>query len=363
MSTRSTSSADGTGSASNTSPSIPPHLPERNEAPGSGLAILVNANAKRGGRRIAVQIGQALPGATIRLTRSVSEVSGWLGSLGNVRAVLSAGGDGTAVTLLTALDRVFPADRPFPAVGVLPLGTGNAWAHSLGARKLDTCVRALARHPGPLPTRKTRVFSCDGKLTFFAGSGWDAQVLDDYRRQVEQSPSPRLAKSVWGYLTAMLFRTAPKTLALGRPNVLVENLADHVLTIDHDGNVEKLEGVGRGAILYEGPASVAGCATCPEFGYRFRAYPHAERMLGYMSVRVYDQTTVRAIRDIPRLWHGLHPLEGMNDWFSTHVRMTFSRALPLQVGGEAVGERRTVEFEISPREVDAVDWRRLDLPD
>lgn len=327
--------------------------------PGRGLAILVNANAKRGGRRIAVQIAQVLPGAEVRLTKTVGEVRGWLAGLRDVRAIFSAGGDGTAVTLLTALDQVVPPDAPLPPIGVLPLGTGNAWAHSLGARKLDACVRALARRDGPLPTRTNRVFSVDDKLTFFAGSGWDAEILDDYRLQLEAAPSRRLAKSVGGYLTAMLFRTAPKAILHGRADVRVESLDDDVYVLDRAEVPVRLAGAGRGTVLYEGPASVAGCATCPEFGYRFRAYPHAERLLGYLNVRVYDQTPLKAIRDIPSLWHGKHPLEGMTDWFVKKVRMTFSRECPLQVGGEAVGSRRTVDYTISPRVVRAVDFRRL----
>ena len=118
---------------------------------GKGLYILVNANAKRGGRRIAVQIARAMPGATVRLTRSIQEVEGWLRTIlangtngSSIRCILSAGGDGSAVALLNALDRVVPKGEPFPCVGALPLGTGNAWAHALGARKLDACVRALA---------------------------------------------------------------------------------------------------------------------------------------------------------------------------------------------------------------------------
>src|SRR5262245_43425112 len=85
---------------------------------GHGLYILVNANAKRGGRRIAAQISRALPGATVRLTRSIQEVEGWLRTVlasgAPVRCILSAGGDGSAVTLLNALDRVVPASERFP---------------------------------------------------------------------------------------------------------------------------------------------------------------------------------------------------------------------------------------------------------
>jgi diacylglycerol kinase family enzyme len=78
-----------------------------------------------------------------------------------------------------------------------------------------------------------------------------------------------------------------------------------------------------------------------------------------MNVRVYDQKALRAMRDIPKLWRGHHPLRGMHDWFAKEVRMTFSRPMPLQIGGEAIGSRLTVEYRASPRQVAAVDWRML----
>jgi diacylglycerol kinase family enzyme len=326
---------------------------------GKGLHIVVNANAKRGGRRIAVQIARALPGASVRLTRSIQEVEGWLRTIKEPRCILSAGGDGSAVALLNALDRIVPKDEPFPPVGALPLGTGNAWAHALGARKLDTCIRALVRHEGAVPTKRFGLLSCDGVLTFFGGCGWDAQILDDYRLQLEASPSNRISKSVWGYVTAMLLRTFPKAILYGRPHVIIENLGTDVYTITTDRKMVRLTDVGRGAILYDGMASVAGASTCPEFGYGFRAYPHAERMLGFMNVRVYDQKAGGAVLDIPKLWKGQHPLRGMTDWFATEVRMTFSRPMPLQIGGEAIGTRLTVDYKTSERVVDALDWRML----
>jgi len=337
---------------------------------GKGLYICVNANAKRGGRRIAVQIARALPGASVRLTKSIGEVESWLRTVvagangqkerADLRCILSAGGDGSAVVMLNALDRILPEGAPFPPVGALPLGTGNAWAHALGARKLDACIKALARSDGPIPTRRYALFRCDGTLTFFGGCGWDAQILDDYRLQVEASPSSRLAKSVWGYVSAMFLRTAPKTIIHGRPHVIIENLGDEVYTISAEEKLLPLPGVGRGAILYEGMASVAGAATCPEFGYGFRAYPYAERLLGYMNVRVYDIGASKAIVDIPKLWRGYHPLRGMTDWFAKEVRMTFSRPMPLQIGGEAIGSRLSVEYRASDRRVDALDWRMLE---
>src|SRR5258708_24362457 len=90
--------------------------PSADDAPGSGLAILVNANAKRGGRRVAVQIARALPGASVRLTKSTREIEAWLRMLPDPRAVLAAGGDGSAVALVNALARTTLDSEPFPAI-------------------------------------------------------------------------------------------------------------------------------------------------------------------------------------------------------------------------------------------------------
>jgi diacylglycerol kinase family enzyme len=331
------------------------------EAPGSGLAVVVNANAKRGGRRVAVQIARALPGASVRLTRSKEEITTWLRVLPPRVGVFAAGGDGTAMALVNALARVTPADAPLPTMGVLPLGTGNAWAHALGAPKLHRCLELLARTPGSLPTQRSGLVEVEGTLTHFAGSGWDAMILDDFRRQVAAAKGPgrRITKSVYGYVSATFLHTIPRVARFGNPRVLVENLDDEVYVLGPGGRPERLN-VGRGAILYDGPAGVAAVGTCPEFGYRFRAFPFAERMPGLMSVRIFDRGALGAMTSIPWLWAGTHPLRGMHDWLARHVRMTFSRPVQLQIGGDACGERRTVEYRASPRPVSMVDWRRMD---
>jgi diacylglycerol kinase family enzyme len=342
---------------------------------GEGIAILVNANAKRGGRRVAVQLARALPGAGVRLTRHVDEIDTWVRGMkdrsdngttgGKLRAVLAAGGDGSAVALLNALRRVF--GDAIPTVGTLPLGTGNAWAHALGAQKLGTCVSALARTPGPLPTRKYTLLQCDGMVTFFAGTGWDAQVLDDYRAQLAETKGPlkKLNKSVYGYLSAMVTRTAPKAMLFGSARVTIESLGSRAYRLTDSGAVEAIVGLTAGTVLYEGPAGVAGCATCPEYGFRFRAYPHAERFPGLMNVRVCELKPTEALKGLHRIWAGEHPYAGIHDWFADHIRMTFSRPVPLQIGGEAMGLRQTVEYKVLPQQVDAVDWRGLyrDVPE
>jgi hypothetical protein len=82
-------------------------------------------------------------------------------------------------------------------------------------------------------------------------------------------------------------------------------------------------------------------------------------MPGFISVRAYARGALAAVPNIPRLWAGDHPLRGMHDWLATHVRMTFSRPVALQIGGDAHGLRRTVEYKAAPCGIGMIDWRRL----
>jgi hypothetical protein len=49
----------------------------------------------------------------------------------------------------------------------------------------------------------------------------------------------------------------------------------------------------------------------------------------------------------------------MHDWFTKAVRMTFSRPVPIEIGGDAVGLRQTVEYRYGGRDVEMLDWRRM----
>lgn len=307
---------------------------------------------------MAVQIARALPGAIVRLTRTPDELERWLASLVNPQCILAAGGDGTVMALVNALHKVTPKDAPLPPIGILPLGTGNAWAHSAGARKLGDCVEALRKPHNALPMRRYGLIDIEDQVTFLAGCGWDSEILEDYRRSIAHTPAARLSKNVWTYLSAAVTRTAPRSILLGRARVTVENLGETVYAMQASGEVERLR-VGPGKILYEGFASVAGAATVPEFGYGFRAYPFAERMPGLINIRVYDEKPIRALAKLPLLWQGAHPLKGAHDWFVDAVRMTFSREVPLQIAGDAIGMRQVIEYRTSARSVTMLDWRRM----
>src|SRR6185312_1363565 len=161
--------------------------PSTQGVPGAGLAVLVNANAKRGGRRVAVQIARTLPAASIRLTKTTQEIDAWLKVLQGPRAVFAAGGDGSAVSLVNALARMAKPGEPLMTMGILPLGTGNGWALSLGPHAdagaaADAPVQSHRGRGDARPLRRVGVGRDDPRrlqAPARAEQGADAPVLEE----------------------------------------------------------------------------------------------------------------------------------------------------------------------------------------
>ena len=228
-------------------------------------AILVNVRARHGSEEIGRRIQRILPNARVAVTHSLAEARAWVtGELTRDRpdVLLSGGGDGTAVALLNELR---DQSVSIPTFGLLPLGTGNAWARATGVTGVRSALESLAElRDGEEPLTKTfHLVEAEGKLTPFAGTGWDAQILSDYKRMMDDlPPGVRDATAgTAGYLRSILTRSVPHQLRADRPNVRVVNLGDHALRIDDAGNAVPVPGGGAGAVLYEGPISVGGAAT------------------------------------------------------------------------------------------------------
>ena len=65
---------------------------------------------------------------------------------------------------------------------------------------------------------------------------------------------------------------------------------------------------------------------------------------------------VDAVLNAPKLWRGVD-VPGMHDWLATEVRMSFSRPMPFQIGGDAMGEGSEIVFRAARERVRVVDWR------
>jgi diacylglycerol kinase family enzyme len=325
------------------------------------IAVLINANARRGGSKVASWVSELLPSARLKLTHSADESRRWLKE--ELRPhppelLLGGGGDGTMIGLLNELRDL---GMPFPALGVLPLGTGNAWAGVTGAPSPKVAMRRLAqlgqRTP---PVRTFSLVETEGRLCHFAGTGWDAEMINDFHTVKRlQPPGLREANAgLLGYLNAMFTRTVPRALLRrDAAQVVVRNLGLPALTVNAQGEVSPM-GLGAGEVLYSGRASVAAASSTTDWGFGFKAFPYAHAAPGRLSARVYSAGVLEAVSKSVRLFRG-GKVSKMHDFLLSHGRMEFDRPVPLQLGGDLAGLRESFEFRIAEETVDLLQWRAL----
>ncbi|WP_225412536.1 diacylglycerol/lipid kinase family protein [Stigmatella hybrida] len=326
------------------------------------VAVLVNLRSRRGSEVVEGLVRRFLPRARVVLTHSVEEARAWIDQQlrpNPPSLLLAGGGDGT----ITGLVNEFHAQGlALPALGVLPLGTGNAWAHVTGAPRPAKALQQLAAYGERLPPlRPFALVRVEGSLAPFAGTGWDAELVQDFKSQLASSGPLRSTQAgLRGYLGALFSRTIPRhVFGDGNPQVSLYNLGEPALTVDAQGAIRPLPGGETGALLYRGPAGVAGAATTPEWGFGFKAFPFAQALPHRLSVRVYSGSVLEATRNMFKLWRGAHPMPRMHDFFVQRVRMEFDRDVPFQVAGDVIGLRRSVEFELAEQSVQLIDWHQL----
>ncbi len=328
------------------------------------VAVLVNVRARHGSEKIGALIRNILPEANVGVTHSLDEAREWVGrhlATTMPDILLSGGGDGTAVTLLNEVRREGLALNTF---GLLPLGTGNGWARATGVSSKGAALRGLGALRDNLapPTRTFSLVETEGRVTPFAGTGWDAEILSDYKKMLDELPeSLRTATGgTAGYMRSIFSRTIPRHLSgKSRPIVRLVNLGEPALRVDADGRAVPVGDGGPGAVLYEGPIGVGGAATTEELGLGFKAFRFAHLVPGRMAVRIYAASTLGATVRMPWLWRGAHPLPDDHNFMLTRCRMEFDRPVPFEIGGDLAGDRTSVELSLSEQVVPLVDWRRM----
>jgi diacylglycerol kinase family enzyme len=338
---------------------------------GLGVAVLLNGRAKRVTPKVVRALERTLPRATICVSEDLDQAKRHVAQIMSDRPVLllSGAGDGGMVKLLNLLREV--GAKPFPTLGILPLGTGNAWARVAGASDCPKLLDLLPRLPLPLPTTRFDLVEVENTLCHFAGVGWDARILNDYLRNLDRRSAQlvgsriatRLHKGLGGYMYSLFRITVPEEWRLlrdhGQARVTVTNQGDAAYTLDALARPVEVDGSRAGglrSVLFEGPLSVGAGATTPEWGFGFRAFPHARAKPGTVNLRVYDRPVLEGVANMARLWRGAFPLPGMHDYFVTRAELGFSRPMPFQIGGDGLGLRDSIVLSVAKETVEVVDW-------
>lgn len=329
---------------------------------GRGVAALFNGRAKQVTAEVVEQFREALPEALILISHDADEALRHAKTIAasQPRLLLSGGGDGAAIMLLNLMRQV--GVQRLPDLGVLRLGTGNAWSRSLGAGYAAEMADLLPRLRWPLPTQRFGLAEVEGQLCHFAGVGWDARILNDYKKnlqQLEQMPVlgrrlRRFGTGLPGYLLSLGRFSVPREVLLARhrPRCTVEVVEGPAFQLAPNSEPLRVEG----PLLYEGEVSICAVSTIPEFGYSIRAFPYAASMPGLLNLRVYANTIFQALGEVPLLWRGKPTGTGMFDFFARKLRVRCDPPLPFQIGGDAAGERAAFEATLAQVEIHAVDW-------
>ena len=329
------------------------------------LAVIINLNSRRGRQDAPDLVRRLLPEARLLVSSTLEELETFVtGELRNnpPSLLLAGGGDGTITGLINTLLR---HRIPLPPLGILPLGTGNAWARVAQVPKnVERALKRLAKIDlSRLPTQPFNLVRVEGQVGPFAGTGWDADLLQDFKAQLEgwpEGPIRDAHRGFRGYVTALYTRTVSRhVFGGGPPRVKLINLGQDVQSVDAKGRRVVLSDYGHGSVLYDGVLGVAGAATIEEYGFGLRAYPFARLIPDRLNVRVYGAKIMRGVVNSVRLWRGVHPLPHMHDFFVTKARMEFDRPLPVQVAGDVLGARTSVEFELDDQHVQFLDWSRI----
>lgn len=245
------------------------------------------------------------------------------------QTVVALGGDGTVHEVINGLMRLPPEQRP--RLGVVPLGSGNDFAHAVGiqANPQDAMRRVFSGAPRAVDVALIRDGA--GRSEYFnnsAGLGFDA-AINIRSRQITR------LNGVLMYLAATL-----QSIAL--------NFEAPHLKVEYDG----------GAL--DQPVMMLTVGNGLREGGGFVTTPDAKVDDGLLDFLYITQVTqFRMLQLLPRVMNGTHV--GQPD---VHIKRTTrlvidsDRALPIHIDGELFAPYeanvRHVEIEVLPAAVNVL---------
>ncbi len=311
-----------------------------------GVAVVLNRNARAVTRRMIRRLHALHPSNHVFLSESFDHSRQIAEQLSDAdyHTVLFGGGDGTFVCCLNDLrEACRRRGRMLPRVGVLPLGTGNAIGYYQGIRP---SLRGVAGQLSQArvadgPVRDLPLLRVNGRLTPFAGTGLDSQILEDYgatTRALDAMGLGRLIGSPLRYVLAVALRSVPRFVLRKLPEVEVINVGGPAYAIGLDGKPESTP-LPRGTVLYRGRCTLAGAATVPCYGFGVRIFPFADMRKDMFHLRCTDASAGETLAHLPAVLRGDYRSPSLHDFLCDAVELRVSESVPMQSGGDLIPAR------------------------
>jgi diacylglycerol kinase family enzyme len=318
--------------------------------PRARIAVIVNQKARAARPELIHQLGRLVTPRDLYLSGSMDESRDIATEVIARRydGVLLGGGDGTFVQCLDDLSRAARLrGAALPAVGVLPLGTGNAIGWALGAERptVNGLVKELRRARSGRFDRVLDLLEIDGKKTPFAGCGLDAQIQEDFGwmgRTIDRlAGGARNLAAGPRYALTVGLRSVPRFLLEERPEIVVINTGRPAYRIDwRTGQPREDAPVAAGEVLFRGRAALCTASTIPFWGLRMKMFPFVGLKEGMFQLRCSTASAYETLRNLPGVFRGEYRTPNLHDFLCDAIEVKIDRPVPVQIGGDLSGEPR-----------------------
>ena len=241
--------------------------------------------------------------------------------------IIALGGDGTIADVLQGIREAGREKEVL--LGIVPLGSGNAFRKSLDIPKnIRRAVRVI-QHGEP---RQVSLMEIEGFVSGFSSIGATAEASNEKHR--------RKVKGFWGHALAGLG-------LLSQPLWEVEAELE-------DGLDEKGMSFERKRLKLR----ILDCVVAKSnyFGYSFRIAPRASLEDEYLDVTFFEMSVWKYALLLPLTYFGLSQRRLKN--FKAKKLVLKGKDLPVQYHGEYLQKRDRVEVKVIPQAIRIIAPRR-----
>jgi diacylglycerol kinase (ATP) len=232
--------------------------------------------------------------------------------------IVAAGGDGTIADVIQGILQ-FP-HRKQVALGIIPLGSGNAFRKSLGIPKnVRKAIRCIKKGN----TMSIDLLEIEGTWAAFGSIGAIAQIT--HEKTKKDIPG------FWGHIYAA--KIMPKLPVKEQEVELIDGVDDSGTHFERmELNLRALDCV---------------VAKSKHFGYGWRAAPKARLDDGYVDVSFFEKSGLRYMLLFPLIYLGIH--QRTQRHFKAKKIIFKGKNLAMQYHGELWGIKDQIEVKVIPQ--------------